>query len=229
MQQLPLEVRLADHAVFESFYSGSNAAAVHSLQQAALVDTPTVIWIWGAAGQGKSHLLQACTGAAHQQGYSTSYLPLDRSYELPPAVLDGMEELDVLCLDDVHQVAGSDEWERQLFVLFEGIKRRGSRLIISADQAPHQAPIRLPDLASRFTSAITYRLSPLGDQQLLESLQLRATWLGLTLPDETARFLLTRVERQPGSLFPLLDQLDQAALAAQKRLTVPFVKSVLQV
>ena len=229
MQQLPLEVRLSDHAIFESFYPGSNAVAVHALQQASLVDLPAVIWIWGSEGLGKSHLLQACTSKAHSQGYSTSYLPLERSFGLQPGVVDGMGDLDLICLDDIHQVAGDKQWETALFGLFEGLKGSGSRLIISAEQAPNQTSICLPDLASRLASGATYRLIPLVDQELLESLQHRATWLGMKLPTETASFLLSRVKRQTGILFPLLDQLDKAALAAQRRLTVPFVKSVLDV
>jgi len=229
MQQLPLEVRLSDHAVFESFYAGSNAAAVHALQQAATINRPTVIWIWGSEGLGKSHLLQACASKAHSKGYSTSYLPMDRSVGLLPEVVEGMGDLDLICVDDVHSVIGDAQWETALFGLFEGLKVNGARLVISANTAPNQTAISLPDLASRLASGATYRMTALVDQELLESLQHRATWLGMTLPVEVASFLLSRVARQTGSLFTLLAQLDKAALAAQRRLTVPFVKSVLGV
>ncbi len=229
MQQLPLEVRLSDHAVFESFYAGSNAAAVHALQQASSLNRLAVIWIWGSEGLGKSHLLQACTSNAHSLGYSASYLPMDPGFGLLPEVVDGMSSLDLICLDDIHQVIGDKRWETALFGLFEGLKVNGSRLIISAEQPPAQSAIRLPDLASRLASGATYRMATLVDQELLKSLQHRATWLGMKLPIETASFLLSRVERQTGSLFALLDQLDKAALAAQRRLTVPFIKSVLDI
>jgi len=86
----------------------------------------------------------------------------------------------------------------------------------------------LLDLASRLMSGETYRLNGLTDEERVAALQLRASWRGFQLPDKTGRYLITRVDRGAGALFTLLDQLDHAALAAQKRLTVPFVKSVLE-
>lgn len=227
MQQLSLEVRLADFAVMETFFPGRNAAAVHALAQTARVQTRAVIWLWGAAGTGKTHLLQATVHAGDQAGSRCAYLPLRPDAGLLPDTLQGMGDLDLICIDDVHAVAGIPEWERGLFTLYERLRARGSRLVIAADRAPLHVEFALADLVSRFSSGATFRLKSLSDDEKVSAMQLRAAWRGLKLPDETARFIMARVDRQSRSLFDLLDRLDRAALAAQRKLTVPFVRSIL--
>ena len=72
-----------------------------------------------------------------------------------------------------------------------------------------------------------YQLKSLDDHQRLRALQLRAQQRGCEMPDETGRYLMRRLPRDMPVLFDLLDQLDEASLVAQRKLTVPFVKSVL--
>lgn len=228
MRQLPLDVQLADYAVFESFYPGSNAAAVHALGLVAAGEGSPVVWLWGPKGSGKSHLLQACVGDASQRQRNTAYLPLNSAYGLGPSMLDGMGQVDVLCIDDAGIVAGEPDWERQLFGVFEHLTQHGGCLVLAAGGTVSACKFGLPDLASRLMSGETYRLNGLTDEERVAALQLRANWRGLELPDETGRYLIARVDRSAAALFALLDQLDQAALAAQKRLTVPFVRSVLE-
>ncbi len=226
MQQLPLEVRLGDHAVFESFYPAGNEALVQALRDVAGVRRQATLWLWGAVGTGRSHLLQATVARADQLGSSTAYLPLARAAGLPVAALEGLETRDVVCLDDLHEVAGDVAWERALFVLWEGLRQRGARLVVAADRAATRVRFGLPDLASRLAAGATYRVRPLDDEQRLRALQQRAAWRGLNLPEDTARYLLTRLDRSPERLFRYLDELDRASLAARKSLTIPFVKSV---
>jgi DnaA family protein len=228
MHQLALDIRLADHAVFASFEPGPNALTVSSLQQVAAGYGLPVIWIWGTQDCGKSHLLQATVAMAHERGAATAYLPLAALRGSPPAVIEGFGGLDLVALDDADAAAGDAAWERALFGLYEDILSRGGRLVTGAARPPGQSGFGLPDLASRFSAGAVFRLESLSDAELLSALQRRAKWRGLTLPEETGRFLLARVERDTGSLFRLLDRLDQAALAAQKRLTIPFVRAVLE-
>jgi DnaA family protein len=228
MEQLSLEVRLADHALFDTFFDGANAAAAYALRDLLRSRVSAVLWLWGPVETGKTHLLQACVNAADEQTLRAAYLPLGPDSELRPEALDGMGELDVVCIDDVDAIAGNGRWEQALFLLFEGLRQRGARLILAAQQAPLHCNFRLPDLASRFSSGATFRLRPLSDEDKLKAMQLRAVWRGLELPDDTARYLLARVDRSFNHLLELLDQLDRKALAAQKKLTVPFVKSVLE-
>ena len=227
MQQLPLQLRLADHAVFATFLTAGNELAVHELQAAAARAPGPMLWLWGPAESGRTHLLQACVAEAGERGGRPAYLPLDRSSGLPAAALDGLGELDVVGLDDIDAIAGDAGFERALFQLFEQLRQSGGRLVVSAASPPGDVPFGLPDLASRLASGGVYRLQPLDDAGRLAALQARARFRGFDLPDDTGHYLLNRLGRGPASLFRMLDTLDRAALVAQKRLTIPFVRSVL--
>lgn len=228
MRQLALDVRLADHAVFENFAAGSNAALVDSLRRAAAGEGSGPLWLWGAEGSGKTHLLQASVAGAHRRGEAAAYLPLLGLRSLTADVLDGMSGLGLVAVDDVACVAGAASWEQALFRLYEGLVPRGGRLVLAAGVPPAQAGFRLPDLASRMGAGAVYRLQRLSDEEWLDALQRRAQWRGFELPEETGRYLLGRVERGAASLFGLLDRLDRAALLEQKRLTIPFVRRVME-
>ncbi len=227
MQQLALEVRLADYALFETFLAGPNEPCVHALRDAARSAGTTFVWVWGAAGSGRSHLLQACVNEAGAAGTRAAYLPLGASNTLVPEVMDGLEACQLVVVDDVNRVAGNAAWERGLLMLYEGVRQRTGRLVLAADQAPAHCEFRLPDLKSRFASAATFRLRSMSEEERIRAMQLRARWRGLDLSDDVANYLLARVARDTGSLFELLDRLDREALVARRRLTVPFVRDVL--
>jgi DnaA-homolog protein len=227
MQQLPLEVRLADHAVFDGFHAAGNELLVHQLRAAATAGGHPPLWLWAPPAHGKSHLLQAAVALADEVGRRAAYVPLDAASGLPVGVLEGMGALDLVCLDDLQAVAGQPEWESALFRLYEELRNSGSNLVVASKVPPAETVIVLADLASRLKSGTTFRVQALDDEGRLRALQLRARFRGFELPDETGRYLLARVGRGVAELFQLLDELDRAALAAQKQLTIPFVRQVL--
>lgn len=227
MQQLPLHVGPADQAAFDNFFVGDNGALLHALREIAEVAQRAVLWVWGPPESGRTHLLQATAGAADVAGFRSAFVPAGNA-AISAGVLEGLGELDVVCLDDVDMAAGQPDWERALFLLFEELRQCGSRLVLSARCAPLHAAFRLPDLVSRLTSGATFRLHGLTDEQKQSALQHRAAWRGLDLPEDAAQYLLTRADRSTAALFELLDRLDSESLAAQKRLTVPFVRGVLE-
>jgi len=227
MQQLPLEIRLADHAVFSNFLPAGNELVVHALREAAAGVAPPALWIWGPAESGRSHLLQACVAATDEHGRRSAYLPLDRSLGMPAGAIEGLGDLDLVGLDDIDAIAGDAGFERAVFGLFEQLRQRGGRLVVAAPAPPADVRFGLPDLSSRLGSGGVYRVRPLDDAGRLAALQIRARFRGFDLPDDTGRYLLNRMARGPASLFRILDTLDRAALVARKRLTIPFVRSVL--
>ncbi len=227
MKQIPLDVQLADYAVFDTWLAGDNGALVHALKQAATVQTFTLCWLWGAPETGKTHLLQACVNEAHNNNFRTAYLPVGPGSELEPAIVENMGDIDVICIDAVDMVAGHEDWEKAIFGLFESVRQSGSRLIMAAEKSPLHCAFSLPDLVSRFSIGATFRLHPLSSEDKIKAMQLRARWLGLELPDEVAHFLFSRVARGNHFLFDMLERLDKKALTEQKRLTIPFVRSFL--
>jgi DnaA-homolog protein len=221
MKQLALGVRLRADAVFESFWPGLNGEVVAALQ----MSNSGPLWLWGAPASGKTHLLQAVCAAA---GEAAAYFPLDRSLALPPEALAGFERTRVLCVDDVDAVAGDLAWERALFHLFNEAAELRTRLIFAAAAPPRQADWSLGDWRSRAGSCAVYQLRELDDEGRVEALRLRAAQRGLMLPYETSEYLLKRMPRDLRSLFDILDELDEASLVAQRRLTIPFIRDALE-
>jgi DnaA-homolog protein len=226
MQQLPLGVRLPDRAVFASFLPARNAQAVEHLRQVADARAAGTTWLCGPEGAGKTHLLQAvCTEANTRM--SAGYVPLRELSKLGVGVLDGLRQLECLCLDDLDEVAGRLEWERELFGVWREIEEHGGRLVTAAQSPPALLQWALPDMGSRFSASAVFQLRVLDEAEQQAALQLRARLRGFELPDETSRWLQRRYPRDMRRLYELLDTLDEAALVAQRRLTVPFIREVL--
>ena len=218
--QLPLDIGLDVEARFDTFFAGPNENAV-----AALREPPRPgVWLAGARGSGRSHLLQAA--AADYPPGSAFYLPLRAG--MPAAAVEDLPVDALVCIDDIETVAGESEWERALLVLYERLLGGGGRLVVSAPARPADAGIGLADLESRFAALSQFRLQPPDDAGQLEALLMRAEARGLRLPEDTARYLLLRLPRDLAVLFDRLRLLDERSLAAGRRLTVPFVRDVLR-
>jgi len=225
MSQLVLPLRLADHAVFASFLDAGNETLVATLAGIAAGDAGQGCWLWGATATGKTHLLQAVCESA---GDRSVYLPLKTLAEAGPGMLDGLATRELVCIDDLDQVAGANDWDVALFNLFNDMQEAGGQLIVAARAAPRECGFALADLASRMSRLPVFQVNVLDDAQRVAALQLRARHRGLELPDESAAYMLKRSRRDMASLYELLDKLDLEALRAQRRLTIPFVRDVLQ-
>lgn len=221
MRQLTLGVSLSDRALLGNFLEGDNALALAAARALAASGGAGTLYLHGGPGSGKSHLLQALCVAVP----GAAYLPLAALSELGPEVLEGAAALPLLAIDDLQRVAGNPAWEQALFRLYN--ERRGSGLAVAATAPAPRLGVHLPDLASRLSALTHFALRPLDEMQQRQALQLRARTRGFELPDETVVFLQRRFPRDMGRLAQILDQLDAASLALQRRVTVPFIREVL--
>ena len=227
MRQLPLGVRIPDRASFASFLSARNGEAVEYARRIANAEAAGVLWLCGPDGAGKTHLLQAICAAASER-MRAGYVPLAQVSGLGVGVLEGLPQLQCLCLDDIDQVAGRADWERGIFGLLRELEDAGGRLIAAAQAPPALANWALADLGSRCAAGAVFQLRVLDEHEQQAALQLRARLRGFELPAETLLWLQRRFPRDMRSLYALLDTLDEAALAAQRRLTIPFIREVLR-
>ncbi|MGH8529808.1 MAG: DnaA regulatory inactivator Hda [Nevskiales bacterium] len=220
--QLPLGIKLRDTASFASFVAGANAELAAQLQR-----FPAQIYMHGAGGSGKSHLLQALCRAADAVGRTTAYLPL-RELQDVPMFLQGMAEIDVICVDDCESIAGQREAEVALMALCDAARSGGRCLVLAGRNPPGELGLTLRDLSSRLGWGGVYALKPLSEADKQQALQRRARARGLELEEDVAQYLLRRTARDLPSLLELLDQLDTASLAQRRRLTIPMVREALQ-
>ena len=226
-RQIPLAFSKYEHIDFDLFQTGKNGTLIQQLEKLAARETRQNIYIWGPVGSGKSHLLQALCNAAAKQELAVVYIPLSESEKFSPNMLDGLENLDLVCLDDVDSIAGDDEWEQALFHLFNRMREEQTPMIITASEGPRGSSIQLQDLSSRLVWDLVFHLETITEEESLQALKQRARARGFDLPDDVANYLLKRVSRDMHSLFRILDRLDQASLVAKKKLSIPFVKSLL--
>ena len=225
--QLPLALRWPRRQRFEHFYASDNAAAVAAVK--TLAHNPRLPWIYlhGPTGSGRSHLLLAACQLASAAGCRVQYLPL-RTLDDVATALAGASGTDLLALDDIDAIAGNAEAERALFGLYNQQRDAGSGLLLAAESGPGQLTIELPDLRSRLGACTRYALKPLGDAERREVLKTQAAARGIALDDSVLNWLFTRYARDLGALMDLLDRLDQASLAAQRRITVPFLRELVR-
>lgn len=225
MSQLALPLQLADHAVFASYLKSGNETLVATLSDIATGTQGHGCWLWGARATGKTHLLQAVCDAA---GDNAVYVPLALFAAAGPGILEGLTTRELVCIDDIDQVLGDADWEAALFDLCNQALDANAQLIISAASTPRECSIELADLRSRLARLPVFQVHSLDEQACVEALQLRSRHRGLALPDDTAHYLLKRSRRDMASLYEALDRLDKEALRAKRRLTIPFVRSVME-
>lgn len=247
VSQLALSVQLPDGETFDSFKSLINHSALEQLQdfvkqdQLQLVDNeamdslplfgelPHSFYLFGLSGVGKSHLLHACSNFASQLGKSSVCLSCAELRHLPVEVLDGLELMDLICLDDIGLIAGDVKWQQAIFDLFNRVLEQNNYIIITGNESVQGLGLTLPDLVSRLSWGYIEQIKPLMDDEKIISLQYRAGQRGLILSDEAVRFLLNRSSRDMGSLIQSLDVLDKASIQEQRRITIPFIKKVLNI
>lgn len=230
--QLPLVFETRNAYSFSTLVSGDNELAVGIARQCAEADASgpneLQVLVWASPGSGKSHLLQACCQQASSLDKTVCYLPASELRKYEPSVLEDMERLDLLVIDDVDALLPGKAWEEGLFDLINRCRESRTALLLSTAAAPEHLEMGLPDLRSRLQWGPVFQLQPLSDELKAVALQLRANHKGLELEKKVAEYLVNRYSRDMSALFERLDQLDRASLAAQRKLTIPFVKSIFE-
>lgn len=230
IQQLSLNLRLKDGSSFSNFFPGPNQEVIERLRTAVVAAvtgtraSEQMMFLWGADGSGKTHLLQAACRLAQELGMTPVYVPLAEVAELSPSLLESAEQAPLVCLDDVEGVAGRFEWESALFSLTERLRAAGGMQVTAATAPPGHLGLRLPDLASRLAWGAIYALQSLRDAEKLEAVRLRARNRGFEMPEDVVHYILSRFPRDMHTLFDLLDRIDRASLTHQRRVTIPFLR-----
>ncbi|KRD34380.1 DnaA regulatory inactivator Hda [Lysobacter sp. Root916] len=225
--QLPLALRYPPDQRLDTFVAAP-AGAIAQLR--ALAERAGGDWLYlaGPAGVGKTHLLLAACAAAEAGGRRAAYLPLVAAAGRLRDALEALEGNDLLALDGLDVIAGTREDEIALFDAHNRARAAGAAVIYAAREAPDGLALSLPDLRSRLSQCARIALSPLDDDGRAEVLRQRAQRRGLVLEEAALDWMLKRVDRDLAGLTALLDRLDRASLAAQRRITVPFLKQTLE-
>ena len=225
--QIPLQLEPRRPDRFDEFVAGPNENALAAVRQ-LLDETGGSLFLSGPEGSGKSHLLNALCHAARENGLAAFYIALKRLPEEAAASLEGLQVLDLVCVDDLDAVAGNPVWENALFACFNEVRAAHGRLLVSSSQSLASLELCLPDLASRLAWGVRQNLRLPDDDGKLQILQQRARTLRIDLPEDVQNYLLKHSKRDMSSLLLALERLKDAAFVSKRKITVPLAREILK-
>ena len=220
--QLPLSLRTPPDQRLDAFHG--QPAVRDAVRAAARGEQRDWLYLSGPAGSGKTHLLLAACAEASAAGRRAAYLPLAAFAGALADVLPAQEGADLVCLDGLEAIAGQRADEEALFHFHNRARAGGTVLLYAARGNPAALGLGLPDLATRLGQCTRFTLEALDDDGRRELLRQRAARRGLQLDDAAMDYQMRRSERDLASLTALLDRLDKASLAEQRRITIPFLR-----
>lgn len=227
LPQIPFEFGNYQQNDFTSFFVGENKTLLNVLSKLSNKENKHRLYLWGASGTGKSHLLQAVCKQANEHEQHVAYIPLKQHKEMSPDMLHDLGMLDLVCIDDLESIQGETEWQQGLTWLYNELRDNDHSLIISAATSPANIELEVEDLKSRLGWDQVYQISSPSDDLKIEILKQKAEARSFKLNDEVIEYIIRRVDRDLGSLLKILDDIDQASLAAKRKVTIPFVKELL--
>jgi DnaA family protein len=237
---LPVQTRLEKS--FENYLGGANSGLISCLQDYIKSKDEPLIILVGAESVGKTHLLSSAiqyfeshfgtdSACAYFSLSELSEKQLSENYYAD--LLDYFETFSFLALDDVDlwlnslSVEARHDAEMLLFNIFNHYKMNGKLLLIASKCPPSRLNIELKDLESRLQSGLLLTISELDDAGKNELIRSLAKLKGFLMDDDVSAFILKRSGRDVLSLLGIIDTLDKATLIEKRRLTVPFVKKIL--
>lgn len=225
MRQIPLDVSLSEYMTFETFYLGPNKSVVDSLRD----EKNQLIWLAGLEGFGKTHLLHAFLNSHEHENKKVLYLPMSESQDFTPDILDNLAQYDLVAIDDIENIIGDMTWEEQLLKFYEDLYSTSNKILITANDTPKGLNFLLPDLSSRFNLALIERLRPMNEDEMIKAILIHSKARGFDLPEDSAKYLINRVPRDVSVLVDMIKLLDYESLSMQRKLTIPFIKTVLDI
>lgn len=228
IRQFPLDLRWPAHQRLDAFWPGANVAALRAVSGIASGESASWLYLHGATGTGKSHLLIGACRVALEANRVARYVSLAELSAPRCQAVAGIEAEGLLVIDDVQAIAGDGDAERALFDLYNRARSDGVCMLFAANAPSAELDLGLPDLVSRLAMCAQHALRPLDDAGRRAMLRLLAGRSGLRLDDDVLDWWFARQPRDPASLVTLLQRIDRAALAAQRRVTIPFLRELLR-
>jgi DnaA family protein len=222
VKQLAFDFSVPTPAEFTNFVTGRNAELVARLRTPATNVDERFVYLWGAHGSGRTHLLKAAVSACRASGNAASYVPCSAKTRFPAA----LRELACVAVDDVGQL--DDEGQIGLFGLYNALRENGGALLAAGDAAPMHLGLR-PDVLTRLGWGLVYQVHGLSDVEKVAALAERASAKGFTLQPDVSQYLLNHARRDMPGLLAMLDALDRYSLEAKRPVTVPLVRELLAI
>jgi chromosomal replication initiator protein len=217
----PAQTSVHEHYTFDSFVVGkgnelANATALAVAERPGLVYNP--LFIYGGAGLGKTHLLQAIGQSVHQAFPSRKilYVPCERfTNEFIQAVSQGRGEqfkrtyrsVDLLLVDDVQFLAGRERTQEEFFHTFNALYAEKKQIVMTSDRPPKSIPTLEARLVSRFEWGMIADVAEPDLETRLAILRAKCVERGMQLSPATLQFIAERVQRNVRELEGALNRI----------------------
>lgn len=232
--QLVLPVSFRKQDSLNTFVRGANEQLVsHILNTVKHVDesahaSQRICVVTGVSGAGKSHLLLATCEQASFQGLSHQYIDLSQIIGMPTELLIGFINKDVVCIDNLQAIDAMEDWQRAVFdTINQFTESNGRLLLVATSQSIQSLKYKLPDLKTRLMWGTNFPLHALSDDDKQHALEKHMQALGIAYTDDVINYLINRTSRNMHELISTLDALDKASLQNKRKITIPFVKLIL--
>ena len=225
-RQLALQIQINERASLNNFFvSKNNIKTIQILKNILLSSNKgTQVFIDDLGSNGKSYLLQALCNDFSNSNNSSIYIPIQKAIKLDPSILEGVSQLNLICIDDVDQI-NKREWEIALFNLINECYEKECFLLLAGRINKLEV---IPDLVSRIKKMETLRLEPIDDDELFEATLAISKNLNIEISDKNMNYLINNSKRDIKTIFRILSQLEKVSLERKKSIGLNLIKEVIQ-
>ena len=192
---------------FEGFVTGASNRFAHAAAL-AVAETPgqsyNPLFIYGDAGLGKTHLLQAIAHYVRENypSHSVRYVSTESFLnEFVSAIRTNDQagfkqryrQVDVLLVDDIQFIEGKEGLQEELFHTFNSLHDANKQIILSSDRPPDAISTLEDRLRSRFMWGLLTDIQPPDVETRMAILYKKAERSKIAIPDEVLRFIATHV------------------------------------
>ena len=226
-RQLALQIQINERASLDNFFvSKNNNQTIQILKNILLgSDKGVQIFIDDLGSNGKSYLLQAICNDFSNSNNSSIYIPMQETINFDPSILEGISELNLICIDDIDLINKRREWEIPFFNLINECYEKECFLILSGSINKLKA---IPDLISRIKKMETLRLEAINDDELMEATQAISKNLNIEISDKNMNYLINNSKRDIKTIFRTLSQLEKESLERKKSIGLNLIKDVIR-
>ena len=225
-RQLALQIQINERASLNNFFVSKNNIKTIQILKNILTSSNkgTQLFIDDLGSNGKSYLLQALCNDFSNSNNSSIYIPIQKAIKLDPSILEGVSQLNLICIDDVDQI-NKREWEIALFNLINECYEKECFLLLAGRINKLEV---IPDLVSRIKKMETLRLEPINDDELFEATLAISKNLNIEISDKNMNYLINNSKRDIKTIFRILSQLEKVSLERKKSIGLNLIKEVIQ-
>ena len=191
---------------FDTFVVGNSnnlayAAAAKVVENPGLAFNP--LFLYSAAGLGKTHLLQAIGNRAVMNHLVVLYVSAEQyTNELVTAIREKSTDefrkkfrnCDMLLVDDVQFFAGKEQTEENFFYTFNELHSSNRQIVLASDQSPKSIPLMKERLRSRFEWGLVADLQPPDFETRLGILQHKSERDDITISPDVLEYIALQVK-----------------------------------